>query len=512
MTCAQLAFSRQTCLLRLDPNPPLAHRDGTFATPAADTPETSLIGLVTLIRDLFESQGPILGLPKAAQTLENPLAPMRPDVLIDVLSRLQQQFAEGSVFDLQAAIDSNGDFKRALHSQLGKLKQKQHQQVQALEQRILDVVIMLFDFVLEDPVMPAPMKVVIARLQIPILQLAIHDRVFLSDRAHPARSLLNNLSRAAVRWVDEGDYTASSLYGMIEQSVNKIVGSQVQDAALYADVDQNFSDYLRREGQAAAIAEERLNQLARGQEQLAAARDRVYRELDRIMNDQMPVAVYKILNDVWRDVLTLTLLREGEGSLSWNRMIEVAERLVDSVMLRDQEGERQKVMREIPLLLADLREGFFSISYDANKTTSMFKQLQLCHISVLRGISPQMQPVSRKEGQQQSSAAMQQTSDSKTQVSESVRTGQWISWIEQDGSEKRAKLSWRSELADILLFVDCRGRKVIEITSQDLSDLVRDAQAHVIQEIDEPIMDRVMRVIYDMLQQTASERPSSMPA
>jgi len=107
---------------------------------------------------------------------------------------------------------------------------------------------------------------------------------------------------------------------------------------------------------------------------------------------------------------------------------------------------------------------------------------------------------------------MQQTSDSKTQVSESVRTGQWISWIEQDGSEKRAKLSWRSELADILLFVDCRGRKVIEITSQDLSDLVRDAQAHVIQEIDEPIMDRVTRVIYDMLRQTASERSSSMPA
>lgn len=504
--------SKSAIITRDKPAAKGAHRAGTSATPAADTPENSLIGLVTLIGELFESQRPIQGLPKAVQPAETPLAPMRPDVLIDVLSRLQQQFAEGSVFDLQAAVESNSDFKHTLHHQLGKLKQKQHQQVQAQEQHILDVVIMLFDFVLEDPVMPAPMKVVIARLQIPILQVAIHDRVFLSDRTHPARSLLNNLSRAAVRWVDDGDYTASSLFGMIEQSVNRIVGSKVQDAALYADVDQNFSDYLRREGQAAAIAEERLNQVARGQEQLAAARGRVSRELDRLLNDQLPVAVYKILNDVWRDVLTLTLLREGEGSQSWIRMIEVAERLVDSVKIRDQVGERQKVMRDIPLLLADLREGFFSISYDTSKTVTMFKQLQLCHISVLRGVSPHMQTVSWKDGQHQPSSTREQTHDSKGQINESVRIGQWIRWVEPDGSEKRAKLSWRSEIEDILLFVDCRGRKVIEMTSEDLSNLVRDARAHVIKEIDEPIMDRVMRVIYDMLRQTASERSGAIPA
>lgn len=488
------------------------YRAGSFAMSPADVSETSLVGLVTMVRDLFESQRQTLDLPADAQASEDQLAPMRPDALVNVLSNLQQQFTEGSVFDLQTAIDSNGEFKRALHHQLDKLGRQQNQQVQVLDQHILDVVMMLFDFVLEDPVMPAPMKVVIARLQIPILQVAIHDRVFLSDRSHPARSLLNNLSRAAVRWVDDGDYTASSLYGMVDQAVNRIVSSQVQDTALYADVDQVFSEYLRREERAAVIAEERLNQLARGQEQLSAAREKVSRELDRLMNDQMPVAAYKILNDVWRDVLTLSLLGEGKDGLSWTRMIEVAERLVDSVTVRTQEWERQKNMRDIPLLLADLREGFFSISFDASKTASMFKQLQLCHISVLRGLSPQMLPVSWKQEQQQSFAAVEHINKSKIQISESVEIGQWLSWIGQDGREKRAKLSWRSEIVDLLLFVDCRGRKVIEMTSEALNSLIRDAQAHVIQEIDEPIMDRVMRVVYNMLRQIASERSSSMPA
>ena len=485
------------------------HPADPFAAPSADLQETSLLELVTLVTELFESQKKTsLGLSAAERASAEHLVPMLPESLVDVLSHLQQQFADESVFDLQTAIVSNGEFKRALQRQLGKLEQQQHQQVQVLDQHILDVVMMLFDFVLEDPVMPSPMKVVIARLQIPILQVAIHDRVFLSDRSHPARNLLNNLSRAAVRWVDDGDYTGSSLYGMIEQSVNRIVASQTQDTALYAEVDEDFSDYLHREEQAAKKAEERLNQLARGQEQLAAAREKVSRELDRLMNDQMPVAVYRILNDVWRDVLTLAVLREGKDSLSWSRMLNVAERLVDSVTLRSDEWERQKVNRDIPLLLADLREGFFSISYDANKTASMFKQLQLCHISVFRGVSPQMQPVSWKHDQH---AAKEHSSDGKLQTTETLKIGQWLSWVEQDGREKRAKLSWRSEIADLLLFVDCRGRKVIEMTSDDLNNLFQDAQARVIQEIDEPIMDRVMRVVYDMLRQTASERSSSTP-
>ena len=101
-----------------------------FAAPPADLPETNLLGLVTLVRDLFESQKKTLGLSAAERASAEQLAPMLPESLVDVLANLQQQFADESVFDLQAAINSNGEFKRALQRQLGKLEQQQHQQVQ----------------------------------------------------------------------------------------------------------------------------------------------------------------------------------------------------------------------------------------------------------------------------------------------------------------------------------------------------------------------------------------------
>jgi len=475
----------------------------------ADIPEASIFGLVTLVRHLLDSQRQALGLSAAEHVPGERLAPMRPDALLSLLSRLQQQFANGSDCNLQAALDSNAKFKHAFDYKLGQIAKQQHQQVHVLDKHIIDVVLMLFDFVLEDPAMPAPMKVIIARLQIPVLQVAICDRVFLSDRSHPVRSLLNNLSRAAFRWADDNDYTSSSLYGMIEQSVNRIVASQDQDAALYAEVNQDFMDYQRREERAAKIAEERLSEVTRGQEQLAICRERVSVELDRLMRDQIPEAVYRILNEGWRDVLTLTLLREGENHSSWIRMVKVAERLIDSVIPRTQEWERQKIMRDIPLLLADLREGLFSISYDAAKTASLFKQLQLCHITVLRGSSPRMRSVFRDNKREQLFADTGFSDDSSMTMAESLETGQWLSWLQQDGKEMRAKLSWRSEIADLLLFVDCQGKKVIEMSGEDLSNLFGAAEARIIREVDEPIMDRAMLSVYNLLRQTVSERPNA---
>ena len=66
---------------------------------------------------------------------------------------------------------------------------------------------------------------------------------------------------------------------------------------------------------------------------------------------------------------------------------EVVERLVDSLRPRAQAWQRQQVMREIPALLNDLREGFASVSFDVRKTDHLLKELQKCHIAALRGMA-----------------------------------------------------------------------------------------------------------------------------
>ena len=62
----------------------------------------------------------------------------------------------------------------------------------------LDIVAMLFDQIFGDPRIPAAMKALIGRLQIPMLKVAILDKSFFAKKAHPARHMLDTLGELSV--------------------------------------------------------------------------------------------------------------------------------------------------------------------------------------------------------------------------------------------------------------------------------------------------------------------------
>lgn len=472
----------------------------------------SIFNLVSMIRSVMKKRRIALGLPDIPAGYEQNWPVMGPAELMEVIQQVERGQEMASPFNLEAALEGNESFKQVFHKNLDQLAQRKQKQVNVVDQHVIDVLILLFDFVLEDPLMPAPMKVLLSRLQIPMLRIALQDKKFLTEKNHPARQLLNNLSWAAIRWVDNGDYSASSTYGLIEQAINRVLQESYQDASLYTEISRDFLEEVKRQESAAKLSEERLKQLARGQEQLAEARSRVDDVLNGLVNEQIPVAVYRLLDEPWRDVLTLIYLREGENSDSWVSAISLVNRLLDSVIPREKEWERQKLMRDIPPLIADLREGFASISYDAAKSSHMLQQLQLCHIVVLRGLQPaeKFHPSELAD----TSSMMPDTEllpDQYDELAQTVREGQWIAW-QPDGSELRAKLAWRSEIADLMLFVDSRGRKVVEMTSDDLAGLFRASNARVLYDINLPIVERGLSVIYKALRSLAPDGSVTMRA
>ena len=139
---------------------------------------------------------------------------------------------------------------------------------------------MLFEFIMEDKNLPDAMKVLLSRLQIPMLKLAIMDKSFFSKTLHPARRLLNSMAQAAVGWSDEGDKRKDNLYGKIESIVNRILTDFEDDPGLLAKLNDEFSEYLEKERRGAVVTEERTTQVTRGKEQLKTAKDQVAHEID----------------------------------------------------------------------------------------------------------------------------------------------------------------------------------------------------------------------------------------
>jgi len=108
--------------------------------------------------------------------------------------------------------------------------------------------------------------------------------------------------------------------GSSPQSLNsRILAEFSDDVGLFAVVYDEFSGVMEREARGAEVAEERVTQVTRGQEQLLVARRRVAQVLNdfRVAQPDMPPAVVNILREGWHDVMLLANLREGEESTAW---------------------------------------------------------------------------------------------------------------------------------------------------------------------------------------------------
>ena len=79
------------------------------------------------------------------------------------------------------------------------------EQFSQVDADVINLVSMLFDFILEDRQLPSIMKALLSRLQIPILKVALLDRSFFNRGGHPARKLLNELAMAAIGWNEKAE-------------------------------------------------------------------------------------------------------------------------------------------------------------------------------------------------------------------------------------------------------------------------------------------------------------------
>jgi hypothetical protein len=394
----------------------------------------------------------------------------------------------------------------------------------------IDVISMIFEFILDDYSLPDAMKALISRLQIPMLKVAIIDKSFFSHKIHPARRLLNSLAQAAVGWNDTGDRESDSLFNKIEEVVKRVLNEFHDDPGLFAELEEDFSKWWQKEQRGAQIAEQRTNQITKGKEQLKSAKQIVSEELNKRLTNQavIPEAVMSILEDGWKDVLLLIYLREGAESKSWDEALNIVDRLLWSVQPKSEYGERQQLLRGIPELLRNIRERLNSISFDQHKMAKLFKELQNCHIVVLRGgESSQMHTAGTRSVSQHeihfpdsklvvdSNSQLQDLTeeviseaDEFTRQATDLETGEWLE-IKEGNSKVRVKLSWKSKVTDTYIFVNRKGMKAMELTTAGLAGHLRDGSAQKVEVSTKPIMDRALDAMLDALKKTTSTSVSA---
>lgn len=278
-----------------------------------------------------------------------------------------------------------------LRSMLNDLLRNETEKPAAINQvddDVINLVSMMFEFILDDRNLAAPMKALIGRLQIPMVKVAIADKSFFSKGGHPARRLLNEMAMACLGWQEASDENQrkDSLYNKMEETVRVILTDFETDMDIFNTLLVDFRAFLEKDKRRAQILEQRTLDAEDGKAKSERARAQVDVVLNRIcVGKELPITATKLLREAWANVMFITCLKQGIESQEWKDKTLTAQQLVWSVTVAMDKENRQRLLKLVPDLLQKLRAGLESISFSPFETTQLFKQLETIHLARLRG-------------------------------------------------------------------------------------------------------------------------------
>lgn len=253
-----------------------------------------------------------------------------------------------------------------------------------LDHMVIDVVGSLFDQILADPRVPPQMARQIARLQLPVLRVALADASFFSSRRHPVRRFVNRIASLALAFDEFDDGPGKQFLDRVRSLVQEIVEGDFDQIELYGaklnDLERFIADQTQGEVQGSAAAATLENK-----ESELRIQQRYMLQLTAALKP-IPLAPYlrEFLSQVWSQALVLAVRRDGPASDRYQRFKRVARDLVMSVQPKGSPALRKRFLLQLPPLMKDLNEGMALIGWPEAAQKSFFGQLLPAHAESLK--------------------------------------------------------------------------------------------------------------------------------
>lgn len=525
-------------------NPPAQRRAARPEPPPGQPPEQpagsgdllSALNHLVLVRAGTPQGGAAAG--RSAAAAGSPAAPPADakSAFIDSLTEMQRL---DRLLDEKGRVDGLPDLGPALDTMnvLHRVKASGLAQgVGQLDAITIDIVAMLFDFIFEDAKIADAIKALVGRLQIPVLKVAMLDPSFFASRAHPARRLLDGISRAAVAWgdtVDPGD----TLYQEMAFIVERIQNDFERDAQIFTDALNLLNAVIaERDAVAEDIAARSAEVMHRREtEEIAwvVAGEAVARRL----TSAVPTGVERFLREHWQHALKELYLRHGEEHHAYLSAVSMMDDLIWSVAPKKSGDERKQLVNTLPGLLRALHAGLDAIGLPQEMRSRFFDELVEMHSAAVKaGLggsgavgettaaadtepSPAPAPADQYSIAPDGELLITRIVENDVQIEEvalvgvrseaaaddaflqqvsALARGDWVEFRQEEAAPVRTRLSWISPQRGIFLFTNPRSPRATAVSREALAFQLRSGSARVVTE--EPIFERAVNGVLNSLQ------------
>jgi hypothetical protein len=437
----------------------------------------------------------------------------------DALSRLQQG---ETGFDVGGIPVQFAGVPQGMHNVLRDLQDSPiGAKANQLEAMTIELVAMLFDFVFETKDLPDSMKVLIGRLQIPVLKAAMLDGAFFSKKAHPSRLFVNALARAGIGWSPTMG-TDDPLYKKVEALTHRVLDEFADDIYLFDELRKDLESFLAAEEKnAEANIQSSADEIdQRDRQEIARVVSRAEIE-KRLEANTVPNFLGAFLRDKWIATLVHMQLQGGEESEAWGSALATLDDLVWSVQPKRTTDERRKLVATLPNLLKRLHGGLQNIGWHADQREQFMSNLVEAHAAAVKpSLAAEAMPTTamaeaaaavaeeaHAKGDAETAAKaralaeamapapppepeplVEVVQDHFAELAGSLERGMWIEFESDGGQLAFAKLAWVSPLRGTYLFTNRQGQKAVSLTADELADRFRNDRARLVEA--EPLIDR----------------------
>lgn len=380
----------------------------------------------------------------------------------------------------------------------------------------IDIVSMLFDAIFNDPDLSATMRAEIAKLQIPVLKVALLDKSFFSDRKHPARRLLDVIANSGI---GRGEHDEPRLTQKIHGIVESVVSGFDSDIQIFATQVQKLEEFLQDEdGRAQGKATQQVAKLEHA-ERAEIAASRVSEAIaPRVQRGQIPRLIVAFLERHWRQVLTAIFIRAGDTGPEWAEAIRLIDELIWSVESKSGAQERDRLLALLPDLLKRLRQGLERVQLDG-AWDDFFSELIRLHMAALRNdpvpdagpsegqaLSSPPLPLPRETGMTDSAIQLPQASvqaptegpeDRHLRLVQALDVGAWIEFQSFRGTRNTLRLNWVSEFKRVYLFTNRQGENAMTLAATSLAEHLRKGTARLLSQ--NPLTDRAVAQVLEKI-------------
>ena len=224
------------------------------------------------------------------------------------------------------------------------------------EKATIEIVALMFQAILAEERIPPGIRVWFARLQMPVLRVALEDPDFFGTADHPARLLIDRMG-SCVMGFDGTGVQSNAMETEVKRIVQVIEQYPETGKKVYQIVYEEFQKFLSR-----FLTDKGENQkvvsVAQQVEQKETLAIQYTIEMRNMLKD-MPVRddIRDFLFKVWAEVLAVSALRKGSKHADTQSLKKCSTDLVWAASAKPGRAERARVIQDLPELLVRLRSG-----------------------------------------------------------------------------------------------------------------------------------------------------------